>query len=379
MTDRRVVLGALLSGGAALAVGVRRWSAPSFEDAALPPFLTDASLFYDRHSAKRFDPVYLWTRLTRPDLIPPTHEPSEGPWTLRIDGAVDAALTATEADLVAASGAGGARAFLKTMRCSGDAPSNRLASNGLWEGIPLRSLLASASPRAGARKLRLHAEDGFTTNLPLDGLQAADGREVLLATRLNGRPLPFARGGPVRVITPDRYGFKNPKWISRIEVTADPAAWGNHEVAIRGGTDEGRVFPGVKLLDPPYWGGTPTFRAAPGPLRFVGLAFGGLGAVKSVLGRWRGPETTELTITAQLRRPAELDSHPDVLAALGADSPWPRPDTWVPFELAIPSVTRGTYSLCLSVIDTLGEGTVAKDPTRIDGDSSEIRIEVEVG
>src|SRR5262249_32253496 len=44
---------------------------------------------------------------------------------------------------------------------------------------------------------------------------------VFLAFRLNGRPLPIERGGPVRMLVPEAYGYKSIKWLNRIVLTND--------------------------------------------------------------------------------------------------------------------------------------------------------------
>ncbi len=45
---------------------------------------------------------------------------------------------------------------------------------------------------------------------------------VLLAHTMNGVPLPDKHGFPLRLLLPGRYGVKNPKWITRIELAAEP-------------------------------------------------------------------------------------------------------------------------------------------------------------
>ena len=59
----------------------------------------------------------------------------------------------------------------------------------------------------------LKSQDGFSTNLPLEDLLKAN---VLIADTLNGEPLTIEHGAPVRIITPDHYGYKNPKHVNRI-------------------------------------------------------------------------------------------------------------------------------------------------------------------
>src|SRR5262249_52845467 len=44
---------------------------------------------------------------------------------------------------------------------------------------------------------------------------------VIVAYRHNGEPIPVNRGGPVRLILPWAYGFKNIKWLQRLRLTND--------------------------------------------------------------------------------------------------------------------------------------------------------------
>ena len=42
--------------------------------------------------------------------------------------------------------------------------------------------------------------------------------DVMLAYEMDGAPLPQEHGAPVRVVIPDMYGYKNVKWVERIEL-----------------------------------------------------------------------------------------------------------------------------------------------------------------
>ncbi len=84
-----------------------------------------------------------------------------------------------------------------------------------WDGVSLRAVLAEAMPKAAARFAIIHAEQGFTTNLPLTELLADD---VLLADRHDGQPLTPEHGWPLRLVVPRRYFWKSAKWIRRIEL-----------------------------------------------------------------------------------------------------------------------------------------------------------------
>lgn len=93
-----------------------------------------------------------------------------------------------------------------------------------WEGVPLREVLALAAPEPGGRFAIIHAEAGFTTNLPISELLQDD---VLLADRHDGQPLTPEHGWPLRLVVPRRYFWKSAKWIRRIEVAGrdEPGFW----------------------------------------------------------------------------------------------------------------------------------------------------------
>lgn len=117
---------------------------------------------------------------------------------------------------------------LKTMQCLLDAPPSGLCSNGLWEGVALRDVLARLGRLADVRRLFYtgyyqEPRHRFASSLSLsEVLETPPGHlPVFLAFRLNGSPLPIERGGPVRMLVPEAYGFKSIKWLNRIVLTND--------------------------------------------------------------------------------------------------------------------------------------------------------------
>lgn len=116
--------------------------------------------------------------------------------------------------------------FFKAMQCrSGANPQ----SHGLWEGVPLREVIRLAG--SVNRVMRVYA-NGFHNNLPAQLFQSsanftqvADNAPgelpVMVAYRHNGGPISLLRGGPVRLILPWGYGFKNIKWLQRIRLTGN--------------------------------------------------------------------------------------------------------------------------------------------------------------
>lgn len=96
--------------------------------------------------------------------------------------------------------------------------------DNLWEGVSVRSLLAQAGVKSEARFVVIHAEQGFTANLPLPEL---DRDDVLLADKHDGAPLTPDHGWPLRLVVPHRYFWKSAKWVRRIELVAQdqPGFW----------------------------------------------------------------------------------------------------------------------------------------------------------
>jgi DMSO/TMAO reductase YedYZ molybdopterin-dependent catalytic subunit len=73
-------------------------------------------------------------------------------------------------------------------------------------------------PQDGANLVILRCQDGYTPSLPLSDLLAPD---VLLADRLEGRPLSIEHGAPLRLVAPAHYGYKNAKHVCAIEFWRD--------------------------------------------------------------------------------------------------------------------------------------------------------------
>ncbi len=80
----------------------------------------------------------------------------------------------------------------------------------------------------------------FQSSLPLDRVleDPYDLPPVILCYKLNGQWLTPERGGPVRMVVPEAYGFKSIKWLQRIVISNlfhanDTYADGNNDVDSR--------------------------------------------------------------------------------------------------------------------------------------------------
>jgi DMSO/TMAO reductase YedYZ molybdopterin-dependent catalytic subunit len=96
-----------------------------------------------------------------------------------------------------------------------------------WEGAAFadvyrRHLAPALVPGAVVTHVRVRGLDGEQFVAELDDLLADD---VLLADRLDGRPLDGDHGAPLRLVNPAQYGYANVKHVGHIDVlTAAPAA-----------------------------------------------------------------------------------------------------------------------------------------------------------
>jgi DMSO/TMAO reductase YedYZ molybdopterin-dependent catalytic subunit len=105
--------------------------------------------------------------------------------------------------------------------------------DNVFGGVPVRAVLERAGVRSDARFALLHAEQGFTTNLPLEDL---DRPANLLALTHNGEPLTSEHGGPVRLLVPHLYFWKSAKWVRGVELLDEdyPGFWEQNGYHMRG-------------------------------------------------------------------------------------------------------------------------------------------------
>ena len=96
--------------------------------------------------------------------------------------------------------------------------------DNLWQGVSFSELIRDVGVKREARFAVIHAEHGFTTNLPLSELTQDD---VLFAHSHDGRPLTPEHGWPLRLVVPRRYFWKSAKWVRGVELTAEdrPGFW----------------------------------------------------------------------------------------------------------------------------------------------------------
>lgn len=164
---------------------------------------------------------------------PPSRAMLEGDtFRLSVTGSVGKPLDLTVAELVrgfeavevvAVNQCSGNGRGLFSPRISGGQMGNGAMGCARWKGVRLADVLKASDLQAGARQVSFDGLDrpptpgvpDFVKVLEMD--QALDP-EVLLAVEMNGEPLPWLNGFPLRLVVPGHYGTYWIKHLHRITV-----------------------------------------------------------------------------------------------------------------------------------------------------------------
>jgi DMSO/TMAO reductase YedYZ molybdopterin-dependent catalytic subunit len=147
----------------------------------------------------------------------PTFDPAT--WRLDVGGLVDKPMTVTYDELRAMP----ATSQIRDFHCV----TGWTVSNVHWKGVRLSELLDRVHPQFSALGVQFtSAEIPYVDSLSIFQAKLPD---VLLAYEMNGKPLPREHGAPVRLVIPEMYGYKNVKWVSRIDLVekAQDGYWEN--------------------------------------------------------------------------------------------------------------------------------------------------------
>lgn len=162
----------------------------------ISPFVTDNGKFY------RVDTL----------LQVPRIDPRQ--WELRVHGMVGEELRLSFDQLLQ-------RRLIErdiTLTCVSNEVGGPYVGNARWIGVPIADVLREAGVHEGADAVKSTSVDGLTIGTPLGAL--TDGRDAIFAIAMNGEPLPFEHGFPVRMVVPGLYGYVSAtKWIVDFEVT----------------------------------------------------------------------------------------------------------------------------------------------------------------
>ena len=239
-------------------------------------------------------------------------------WSLKVHGMVDQEVTISWAALLTKP----MQDSLVTLMCVSNEVGGNLTGNAVWTGWPVRELLKMAGPKPGADMVLSTSSDGWTAGTPLAVL--TDDRNALLAIAMNGQPLPFEHGFPVRLVVPGLYGYVSAtKWLTDLKVTTfaqDEGYW-----TPRGWSKRGPVKTESRI-DVPRAGD----RVSAGRVAVAGIAWA----------QHRGITAVEVRVDDGAWQPARLADEPSV-------------DSWRQWVLPW-QATKGSHTITVRATDTEG-------------------------
>jgi len=263
--------------------------------------------------------------------------------------------------------------FLKVMTCN-NLP-NPLGM-GLWTGIPLREVIWLAKPDKNIRRVfyrGFHNDDPkqiFQSSLSIGRVLEDPPGEmpVILCYEFNGRPLTGERGGPVRIIVPDAYGFKSVKWIQEIYLTNNHQA--NDTYAKQNNDVESPMKSFARISNWPKEGRT---IPANQPIPVAGLVQSGMSGVSKVqywikpenepppegdryfeAADWKDAEILPPPEGDWGERVTDLPELPKQFNEDGTPREWPLRNTLAHWAVLIPGLPTGTYELRCRTVDANG-------------------------
>ncbi len=127
-------------------------------------------------------------------------------WNLRIFGLVEEEVAFTFDEFMALP----QREFNNDIHCV----TTWSKLDNVWEGVAVSEVMARVRLKTEASYVMLHAEHGWTTNLPLDDFLRDTS---FFGLKHNGADLTPDHGYPVRMVVPHLYFWKSAKWLRGIE------------------------------------------------------------------------------------------------------------------------------------------------------------------
>ncbi|HMW00368.1 MAG TPA: molybdopterin-dependent oxidoreductase [Acidobacteriota bacterium] len=301
---RRVFVGVIV-GGVAAAIGKR-----FYDDLDKPPsgiktdFISQIGEFYTIYFNEY-----------------PTNLTTDG-WSMRFAGPEGKSFSLDYNGLKALPN----KLIYKTFECIENGVGENIINNAEWRVTPLQPLLDRILPTEfSSLNVIFRAYDGYYTGLPIADVYT---EESYLAYEMNGQPLPLQHGRPARVLLPGKYGYKQPKWLKEIEVTAGPLVgyWESKGWAVSG---EVKLMSRIDTVgyDPKPAGDTP------GDALITGIAYGGRFAVSKV----------EVSLdNGSSWQPAEVTSPTG-------------PNHWSLWKYVWPNAPRGRHKILVRMTDANGK------------------------
>jgi len=232
LTRRRLLLTAGVAAPTLLLGGCDRLSAsPSFREIVLG---TGEWLSYRVHRligsealAREFDasemsPKFRTNGNTRPRSADYLAHAEAGfaDWRLRVDGLVDQPAGFALADLRAMP----ARTQITRHDCV-----EGWSAIGKWTGVPLGEVLRKVGLQPQARYIVFHCADDFSGTSYYESIDLIDAfhPQTILAYGMNDADLAMGHGAPLRLRVERQLGYKQAKFVMRVEAVASLAGIGD--------------------------------------------------------------------------------------------------------------------------------------------------------
>ena len=181
--------------------------------------------FFDRNRdelvKKGYDPSRLPPGQYLTDRFPvlhvgdvPTYAP--GQWNLTVNGLVDRPFVLDDTQLRSLPSV--------TLTTDIHCVTKWSKFDTTWTGVRVRDLFERAGVQDRATHVVCHAEHGYTANVPLADITRD---ESLVVFAYEGEDIEPIHGGPVRLLVPNLYFWKSPKWLRGLELRAGdvPGFW----------------------------------------------------------------------------------------------------------------------------------------------------------
>lgn len=85
-----------------------------------------------------------------------------------------------------------------------------------WRGVLISDILQKTSVEGDGKFVVFRDDRNYSSTLSVDYINSG---KPILAYEVDGEPLPREHGWPLRVVAPDKWGYKWVKWVTSMEVT----------------------------------------------------------------------------------------------------------------------------------------------------------------
>lgn len=332
------------------------------------PYITPVDLFFVQNGGQ--GSISGWSR---PTLAMES-------WELRIEGLApdDASnpLTITFQDLMESAAAGEKLTVLKTIQCVLESPlrltPTGFMGNAYWTGVPLKYFLDQAGLSDRVKRILFYGADEFTNNVTLERVMNAEADGLLpplLVYEMNGQPLTHEHGFPVRLIVEEGFGYKNVKWLTKVQATKFDVEFGTYQ-------DQGFVDDGVIRVNSRSTVIREGATISAGPVEISGYAVSGYAPIAAVEVRIDGGafERAEIVPLADIRAEGGL---PETIEQIAEGDPYPYRAVWAKWRYRW-NAPAGNHEVAIRATDTLDNTQPDVDTSVHDGQSGITKYNITV-